>query len=101
VTTLAPPLPIRSDQTDLTTIPPYKVLLLDDPVTTMDFVVQILMTYFEKDHPTAVRLMWEVHTTGCALVAALPLEQAELKQERVHRTARSAGYPLRCAIEPA
>ena len=101
VATLTPPRPIHSNESDLSTIPPYKVLLLDDPVTTMEFVVQILMIHFQKDRLTALKLMWEVHTMGCALAATLPLEQAELKQELVHHSARSAGFPFRCVIEPA
>lgn len=82
-------------------IPPYKVILLDDPVTTMDFVIRVLLEFFGKDASTAVRLMWEVHLRGASHVATLPLEHAELKQEQVHRAARTAGFPFRCVIEPA
>jgi ATP-dependent Clp protease adaptor protein ClpS len=74
---------------------------LDDPVTTMEFVVRVLTHVFQKDSATAARLMWEVHSTGAALVATLPLEQAELKQAQVHAAADAAGFPFRCVIEPA
>jgi ATP-dependent Clp protease adapter protein ClpS len=45
--------------------------------------------------------MWEVHTSGASHVATLPLEQAELKQEQVHRAAHVEGFPFRCVIEAA
>jgi ATP-dependent Clp protease adaptor protein ClpS len=86
-------------RTDL--IPPYKVIFLNDNVTTMDFVVAILMNLFHLDQTTAVRVMLEVHHTGAAVVAILPMEEAELRQQQVHEAARAAGFPLRCLIEPA
>ena len=82
-------------------IPPYKVIFLNDDVTTMDFVVHVLITLFKKDSSAAVRLMLEVHHRGSAVVDTLPLEEAELRQHQVHHAARSAGFPLRCVIEPA
>jgi ATP-dependent Clp protease adaptor protein ClpS len=82
-------------------IPPYKVFFWDDTKTTMEFVTRILVQLFGKDLDTARRLMWEVHTTGCAHVATLSKEQAEFKQEQVHAAARAEGFPFRCTIEPA
>ncbi len=93
--------PVVADDSSVWTIPPYRVILLDDPVTTMDFVVRLLIECFGHDLATAVDRMWEVHSTGAAHVATLPLEQAELRQEQVHRAARSAGFPFRCVLEPA
>ncbi|HXZ25314.1 MAG TPA: ATP-dependent Clp protease adaptor ClpS [Nitrospiria bacterium] len=90
---------VGGSRTDL--IPPYKIVFLNDDVTTMEFVVGILMSLFHLDQPTAVRLMLEVHHTGAAVVAVLPLEEAELRQQQVHEAARAAGFPLRCVIEPA
>lgn len=81
--------------------PPYKVVFLNDDVTTMDFVVKILMSLFRLDQPSAVRIMLEVHQTGAAVAAVLPLEEAELRQHQVHEAAAAAGFPLRCVIEPA
>jgi ATP-dependent Clp protease adaptor protein ClpS len=86
-------------RTDL--LPPYKVIFLNDNVTTMEFVVKILMGLFHMDQPTAVRVMLEVHHTGAAVVAVLPMEEAELRQQQVHEAAQAAGFPLRCLIEPA
>jgi ATP-dependent Clp protease adaptor protein ClpS len=99
------PLPSTVQETDEAirpqTIPPYKVIFLNDDVTTMDFVVYVLLTIFKKDPSTAVELMLETHNTGAAVVDVLPLEEAELRQQQTHAAARSAGYPLRCIIEPA
>ncbi len=99
--TLTPVLPDQDIRSDVELIPPYKVILLDDPVTTMEFVVDVLIRFFQKDPPTAARLMMEVHSSGAAHVATLPLEQAEMKQAQVHQAASGAGYPFRCVIEPA
>lgn len=82
-------------------IPLYKVIFLNDNITTMDFVVYILIALFKKDRTTAVSLMLEVHQKGSTIVDILPLEEAELRQHQVHNTARAAGFPLRCLIEPA
>ncbi|MBI3804274.1 MAG: ATP-dependent Clp protease adaptor ClpS [Nitrospirae bacterium] len=82
-------------------IPPYKVILLDDNVTTMEFVVRILILIFGKTIDAAQELMWQVHTEGAAHVATLSKEQAELKQEQVHAAARAEKFPFRCVIEPA
>ena len=89
----------EAGRTDLA--PPYKVILLNDDVTTMEFVVKILMTIFRMDQVTAMRVMLEVHHTGAAVVAVLPMEAAELRQQQVHEAALTAGFPLRCLIEPA
>jgi ATP-dependent Clp protease adaptor protein ClpS len=97
--------PGTTEETDeavrVETIPPYKVIFLNDDVTTMDFVVYVLLTIFKKDSSTAVELMLEIHNTGAAVVDVLPLEEAELRQQQTHQAAHSAGFPLRCLIEPA
>ena len=82
-------------------IPRYKIIFLNDDVTTMDIVVKILIMVFKKDKMAAVRLMLEVHHNGAAVVDVLPLEQAELRQQQTHSMAQKEGYPLRCMIEPA
>lgn len=101
MTTQTAILPDEDIRSDTAVVPPYKVILLDDPVTTMEFVVDVLIRFFQKDPATAAKLMWEVHTTGASHVATLPLEQAEMKQSQVHEAAKVAGYPFRCLIEPA
>lgn len=97
------PLPVLDDQThtdsDAALGPLYKVILLDDRVTTMEFVVRLLVHLFGKDLDTAVRLMYEVHNTGSSHVETLPLERAEFKRDQVHRMARQEGFPFQCVLE--
>jgi ATP-dependent Clp protease adaptor protein ClpS len=77
----------------------YKVILLDDSVTTFDFVMRVLISIFKKDHSGALRMTMEVHHNGSSHVATLPREQAELRQAQVHDAARMEGFPFRCVIE--
>lgn len=81
--------------------PRWKVILHDDPVTTMDFVVDLLRTLFHKPQAEAVRLMYEVHNSGSAIVAITSLERAELYCEQVQSLARPRGFPLAATLEPA
>ncbi len=79
----------------------YKVICHDDPTTTMEFVVGMLVRFFRKEVAEAMQLMMEVHNTGQALVAVLPFEQAEFRVDQVHSAARTVGYPLTMTYEPA
>ncbi|MBI4388711.1 MAG: ATP-dependent Clp protease adaptor ClpS [Nitrospinae bacterium] len=81
-------------------LPLYKVIMWNDEVTTMEFVVRMLIKVFGKDYLTAEKLMYEVHHTGAAHVATLPLEVAEFKVEQVHTAAAVEKYPFTCTIEP-
>jgi ATP-dependent Clp protease adaptor protein ClpS len=80
--------------------PPWRVILHDDPVTTMDFVVWLLEHLFHKAHEDATRLMLEVHQTGAAVVTVCPRERAELYVEQVASLARPRGFPLTASCEP-
>jgi len=80
--------------------PLYWVVMHNDPVTTMDFVVMVLMKVFQLDYGKAVKLMYRVHHNGLEYVELLPLERAEFKVEMVHRAARAQNFPLTCTIEP-
>lgn len=91
----------EQDASKVETIPPYKVIFLNDDVTTMEFVVLMLISIFKKDQSTAVRLMLEIHRSGAAVIDVLPFEEAEHRQQLVHSSAQAAGFPLRCVIEPA
>ena len=81
--------------------PRWKVILHNDDVTTFEFVIDLLRSLFHKPHAEAVRLTFEVHTTGCALVEITSFERAELYVEQVRSLARPRGYPLCATIEPA
>jgi ATP-dependent Clp protease adaptor protein ClpS len=78
----------------------YKVLLLNDDYTTMDFVVDVLETIFHKQPAEAFRIMMMVHTQGKGLCGVYPFEVAETKVEAVVERAREHGFPLRAAMEP-
>ena len=78
----------------------FKVLLLNDDYTTMDFVVEVLETIFNKQPAEAFRIMMMVHTQGKGLCGVYPHEIAETKVEAVISTARESGFPLKAAMEP-
>ncbi len=77
----------------------YKVLLHNDDYTTMEFVVDILMTVFHKRSEEATRIMFNVHRKGVGLCGIYTYDIAETKVETVHTLARENGYPLRCSME--
>jgi ATP-dependent Clp protease adaptor protein ClpS len=78
----------------------FKVLLLNDDYTTMDFVVEILESVFNKAPAEAYRIMMAVHTQGQGLCGLYPYEVAETKVETVVELARGNGFPLRATMEP-
>jgi len=78
----------------------FKVLLLNDDYTTMDFVVEILENVFHKQPAEAYRIMMMVHTQGKGLCGVYPFEVAETKVASVVERARENGFPLRAAMEP-
>jgi len=80
--------------------PPYRVLLHNDDVTPMDFVVRVLQVVFEFSFPAAVRVMSVAHYTGVAYVTTLGREEAKHRVGQAHGMARAAGYPLTFTIEP-
>jgi ATP-dependent Clp protease adaptor protein ClpS len=78
----------------------FKVLLLNDDYTTMDFVVEVLESIFNKPPAEAYRIMMMVHTQGRGLCGVYPYEIAETKVESVVSRARENGFPLKAAMEP-
>ena len=78
----------------------FKVLLLNDDYTTMDFVIEILENVFNKAPAEAYRIMMAVHTQGQGLCGVYPFEVAETKVATVVDLARNNGFPLRAAMEP-
>lgn len=91
--------PATREQTQLA--PRWKVILHDDPVTTFEFVIGLLIAVFQKEPTEAVRLTYEVHDTGAALITVTSQERAELYVEQVASLARPRGFPLTASIEPA
>jgi ATP-dependent Clp protease adaptor protein ClpS len=81
--------------------PLFKVILLNDDYTTMDFVVGILEEVFHKSPAEAHRIMMQVHTQGKGLCGLYPHELAETKVDTVHDLAQQHGFPLRASLEEA
>jgi ATP-dependent Clp protease adaptor protein ClpS len=79
----------------------YKVFLLNDDYTSMDFVVEILMKLFRKNFQNAYSIMIEVHQNGRGLCGAYPYEVAETKVHQVSVLARENGFPLKAVMEEA
>jgi len=77
----------------------YKVLLLNDDYTPMEFVVYVLERFFNIGHARAVDIMLTVHNKGVAVVGVYPYEVAETKVTQVMDCARSNQHPLQCTME--
>ena len=79
----------------------FRVILLNDDYTTMDFVVQVLEEVFHKTPAEAYRIMMLVHTQGRGVAGLYPFEVAETKVSTVVDLARAAGFPLQATMEKA
>jgi len=77
----------------------YKVLLLNDDFTPMEFVVHILEDFFSMDRARATRVMLTVHTQGKGIAGIFSREIAESKVEQVNAHARKHQHPLLCTME--
>ena len=78
----------------------FRVIYLNDNQTTMQFVVESLIEFFDYSTETAVKLTEDIHDQGQAVVAVLPFEIAEQKGHEVLHSARSQNYPLQIEIKP-
>ena len=83
-------------------VPPsqYRVIFLNDDVTTQEFVVEILMGVFHYGEANARDVTLAIHQQGAATVAILPYELAEQKALETTALARTNGYPLNVKLEP-
>lgn len=79
----------------------YRVLLLNDDYTTMEFVVLVLESVFKKSPSEAQQIMLAVHQKGVGTAGVYTKEVAETKIAIVHHLARENEFPLRCQMEPA
>ena len=81
--------------------PLYKVILINDDYTPMDFVVHILECFFSLDRQNATRVMLEVHTRGKGICGIFTHDIAETKVAQVNCYAREHQHPLLCTMEKA
>jgi len=80
--------------------PLYKVLLLNDDYTPMEFVVMVLQRIFKLPHEQAVQVMLKVHTEGAGVCGVFTAEVAETRVREVLGLARENEHPLQCTMEP-
>lgn len=92
---------LENEQENLRLQPPpkYKVMLLNDDYTPMEFVVEVLQTLFFLDEATAAKIMLQVHTQGKGICGLYTKEIAETKVKQVIDYARGQGHPLMCTME--
>lgn len=81
--------------------PFFKVILLNDDYTPMDFVVLVLKNIFRKNHEEAISIMLEVHNRGAGVCGVFTRDVAETKTDQTVTFARQHEYPLQCQVEKA
>jgi ATP-dependent Clp protease adaptor protein ClpS len=81
--------------------PLFKVVILNDDYTTMEFVIQVLESVFQKSPAEAYRVMMHVHVNGRGIAGVYPWDIAETKANAVIELARDAGFPLKAVTEEA
>lgn len=81
--------------------PMYRVILLNDDFTPMEFVVEVLQTFFRMDHDRATQVMLHVHTRGKGVCGVFTFEIAETKVVQVNEYSRQHEHPLKCTLERA
>jgi ATP-dependent Clp protease adaptor protein ClpS len=87
-------------RTDIKKPSMYRVIYINDEVTTVDFVIETLMMIFQYEREAAEMVTMEIHAQGSAVVAVMPYEMAEQKGVEVTLLARTSGFPLQVRLEP-
>jgi ATP-dependent Clp protease adaptor protein ClpS len=90
---------VEAERTSTKPPPLYKVLLLNDDFTPMEFVVIVLQQFFGMDRERAMRVMLQVHTEGSGVCGVFPKDVAATKVEQVASFARQHQHPLACVME--
>ncbi len=80
--------------------PLYRVLLLNDDYTTMEFVIDVLTSVFHHSEEKAAQIMMHVHQKGSGICGVFTREIAETKVEQVMQYAQQNKHPLQCTMEP-
>lgn len=78
----------------------FRVLLHNDDYTSMEFVVDVLVRFFEKTTTEATQIMLQVHHAGYGVAGSYTRDEAETRVERVAAEAKAQGYPLLLSVEP-
>jgi len=81
--------------------PLFRVVLLNDDYTPMEFVVDVLEQFFSLNREKATQIMLAVHTQGKGVCGIYPKDIAETKAMQVNQHARDSGHPLLCEVEPS
>jgi ATP-dependent Clp protease adaptor protein ClpS len=89
------------DEVDLREPRMYRVILHNDHYTTMDFVVEVLISVFHKPAAEATRIMLDVHRKGIGICGVYTYDIASSKVSLVHSMAKEREFPLRCSMEEA
>ena len=88
------------EETETELEPLFKVIIHNDSITPMDFVVHVLKTIFYLSNDKAADIMFTAHVYGTAYVQTLQRTEAEKRIQRAHAEANNAGYPLKFTMEP-
>ena len=79
----------------------YRVILHNDDYSTMDFVIEVLISIFHKPAADATRIMIDVHKKGMGICGVYTYDIAETRVARVHQLAKKREFPLKCSLEEA
>lgn len=90
---------LETERTRTKPPPLYKVLLLNDDFTPMEFVITVLQQFFSMDYERATRVMLQVHTEGSGVCGVFPKDVASTKVEQVVSFSRQHQHPLACVME--
>jgi ATP-dependent Clp protease adaptor protein ClpS len=98
----AHPIPERIEKEEQRTEeePPYRIIIHNDDVTPMDFVIHILITVFFIPNTNAMNIMYTAHLNGSAYVQTLPRTEAKRRINKAHFAARLRSFPLEFSMEP-
>ena len=94
-------LAVQEAKPELKKPPLFKVILLNDDFTPMDFVIQVLVDFFSMTEDSATQVMLHVHTQGVGVCGVFSKDVAETKVEIVNNYSRENQHPLMCAMEEA
>jgi len=92
---------VQTSRPKLKKPPMFKVLLLNDDYTPMDFVIEILQSYFHMNQEKATQVMLHVHTRGMGVCGVFTKDVAETKVAQVNEYSRLSHHPLLCSMEEA